>query len=162
MPSAAGQGPDFVIVSEPGTMLRAVNHVPTWLFKARLGRLFGERLAMIVHRGRTTGQPRTAIVELCEGSVAEGRLVFVAAWGSRAQWIKNLRQSTPIRIEIAGRKFDSPRCRFVDREETAAAVASYWLRYPRVSKFLAGRGLYPYPGPISDRDGAPVGIVFDL
>ena len=146
----------------PGRLLWVVNHVPTWTIRVGLGRLLGERLAMVVHRGRKTGQPRTVIVELADGSVAQRRLVFVAAYGERAQWIRNLRQAPPIRIVVAGRTYEAPRLEFLSPDQTADAVASYWRRYPHVARFLAGQGLYPSPGYAPDAPGAPVGIVFHL
>lgn len=153
----------FRIQTKPGRLLTAVNRLPSLVFRLRLGRLFGERLAKIVHRGRKSGLPRTVIVELCDGSVAGGRLVYVAAYGGNAQWVKNLRQSPPISIQVGGTTFDSPRCEFLGPEATGQAVAAYWRRYPKVAPFLAKRKLYPYPAqPLADGPDAPVGVVIHL
>jgi|SRR5581483_4616995 deazaflavin-dependent oxidoreductase (nitroreductase family) len=161
--TAAREVEPFRIQAEPGRLLAAVNRLPSLMFRLRLGRLFGERLAEIVHRGRKTGLPRTVIVELCDGSVASGRLVYVAAYGGNAQWIKNLRASAPVSIQVGGATFDSPRCEFLDPDATRQAVAAYWRRYPKVAAFLAKRKLYPYPGqPLADDPGAPVGLVIHL
>lgn len=161
--TSADRHQPFQVDVKPGRTLAAVNRVPTLIFKLRLGRLFGERLAKIEHRGRKTGLPRTVIVELCDGSVSEGRLVYVAAYGGNAQWVKNLRQSPPISIQVGGRTFQSPRCEFLDREATSRAVQAYWRRYPKVSAFLAKQGRYPYPQqPLGDGPAAPVGIAIHL
>jgi hypothetical protein len=74
------------IQHEPGRLLWAINRVPTWMFKLHLGRLFGSRFAMITHRGRKSGAHHTVITETAEGSVQSGRLVYIVAYGTRAQW----------------------------------------------------------------------------
>jgi deazaflavin-dependent oxidoreductase (nitroreductase family) len=153
----------FRIQQRPGRALAVVNRLPSLIFRLGLGRVFGERLAKIEHRGRRTGLSRTVIVELCDGSVASGRLVYVAAYGGNAQWVKNLRAAPPIGIRVGGTRYDSPRCEFLDREATGEAIRAYWRRYPRVSAFLAARGLYPYPDqPLADGPDAPVGIAIQL
>lgn len=161
--TSADQHQPFQIDVKPSRALAVFNRVPTLIFRLRLGRLFGERLAKIEHRGRKTGLPRTVIVELCDGSVASGRLVYVAAYGGNAQWVKNLRHSPPISIQVGSTRFDSPTCEFLDRDATSRAVQAYWRRYPKVSAFLAKQGLYPYPQqPLGEGPDAPIGIAINL
>jgi deazaflavin-dependent oxidoreductase (nitroreductase family) len=136
------------IQQEPGKLLWAINRVPTWIFKLRLGRLFGSRFAMITHTGRKSGKPHTVIVETAAGSVESGRLVYIVAYGSRAQWYKNLQNAPAVSIEIAGKIYDAPRHEFLGRGDTEQAIASYWEKYPRLGGFLARHGgfLLPWPG----------------
>ena len=114
------------IEREPGKLLWAINRIPTWIFKLRLGRLFGSRFAIITHRGRKSGNPHTVIVETADGSIEGGRLVYVVAYGKRAQWYKNLAATPAISIETAGRVYQAPRHEFLDLEGTEQAIASYW------------------------------------
>jgi deazaflavin-dependent oxidoreductase (nitroreductase family) len=146
----------------PGRLLAAINQVPTWVFRLHLSRLFGDRFAMITHRGRKSGQPRTVIVETADGSVAEGRLIYIVAFGSQAQWYKNLEAAPAIRIEIAGRVYPEPRHEFLGPEDTKRAIASYWARYPRLARLLARNGVFFYPGPVADHPRAPRAVAFYL
>jgi deazaflavin-dependent oxidoreductase (nitroreductase family) len=150
------------ITQEPGRLLWAINQVPTMVFRLRLSRLFGSRFAMVTHRGRNSGMPRTVIVETADGSVESRRLVYIVAYGKRAQWYKNLNAAPALRIEIAGRTFESPRHEFLDREGTEAAIASYWRRYPQLAKILARNGVFFYPEPLADHPYAPTAVVFYL
>ena len=143
-------------------MLSAINQIPTWVFKLGMGRLFGSRFAMITHRGRKSGKPRTVIVETADGSIESRRLVYIVAYGKRAQWYRNLTAAPAIRIEIAGHTFESPRHEFLDREGTEAAIASYWRRYPRLAKILARNGVFVYPGPLAAHPHAPIAVAFYL
>jgi deazaflavin-dependent oxidoreductase (nitroreductase family) len=150
------------IDQEPGRLLAAINQIPTWIFRLHLSRVFGERFAMITHRGRKSGEPRTVIVETADGSVAEGRLVYIVAFGSRAQWYKNLKAAPAISIEIAGRVYSEPRHQILSPEETERAIASYWARYPRLARLLARNGVFFYPGPVADHPQAPTAVAFYL
>jgi deazaflavin-dependent oxidoreductase (nitroreductase family) len=150
------------IEQEPGKLLWAINRIPTWIFKLRLGRLFGSRFAMITHRGRKSGRPRTVIVETADGSIESGRLVYIVAYGKRAQWYKNLQAGPAISIEIAGSVYRQPRHELLTPEGTEQAIAGYWKRYPRLARFLARHGVFFYPGPVADHPCAPTAIAFYL
>lgn len=150
------------IQQEPGRLLWLINQVPTWVFKLKLGRLFGSRFAMITHRGRKTGAHHTVIIETADGSIDSGRLVYIVAYGTRAQWYKNLKASPAVRIEIAGKVFNAPRHEFLDRAGTEQAIAGYWARYPRLAGFLARNGVFFYPGPLTDHPHAPLAVAFYL
>jgi len=150
------------IHQEPGKLLRAINLVPTWIFKLRLGRLFGSRFAMITHRGRKSGALHTVITETAEGSVDSGTLIYIVAYGTRAQWYKNLEASPAVSIEIAGKVYNAPRHEFLDRAATERAIASYWARYPRIAGLLARNGVFFYPGPLIDHPYAPTSVAVYL
>lgn len=150
------------IEQAPGQLLSAINQVPTWIFRLHLSRVFAGRFAMITHRGRKSGQARTVIVETADGSVAEGRLVYIVAFGARAQWYKNLQAAPAISIEIAGRLYPEPRHEFLGPEDTERAIASYWARYPRLARILARNGVFFYPGPVANHPHAPTAVAFYL
>ena len=150
------------IQQEPGRLLWLINRAPTWIFKLRLGRLFRSRFAMITHRGRKSGKPHTVIVETADGSVESGRLVYIVAYGKRAQWYKNLKAAPAVSIEIAGRTYREPQHEFLTREDTEQAIASYWDRYPGLARFLARHGVFFYPGPLAEHPDAPTAVAFYL
>lgn len=163
MSAFTAEGPRIThIDQEPGRLLGAVNKFPTAVFKLRLGRLFGGRFAMVTHRGRKSGRPRTVILETADGDVASGRLVYIVAFGKRAQWYKNLEAAPAISIEIAGKVYAEPRHEFLDPEGTERAIGGYWERYPRLARFLARNGVFFYPGPVADHPHAPTAIAFYL
>src|SRR5262245_48017631 len=150
------------IKQEPGRLLWAINRIPTWIFKLRLGRVFGSRFAMITHRGRKSGKPHTVIVETADGSPENGRLVYIVAYGKRAQWYKNLRAAPAVSLEIRGKVYDEPRHEFLDGEGTERAIASYWERYPRLARLLARNGVFFYPGPLAAHPDGPTAVAFYL
>src|SRR4051794_19376116 len=62
--------------------------LPIWLYRARLGFLFGRRLLMLEHVGRTSGQPRYVVLEVVDHS--PGEYTVCAGFGERTQWLRNL------------------------------------------------------------------------
>ena len=150
------------IEREPGRLLWAINLAPKLIFKLRLSRLYGSRFAMITHRGRKSGKPHTVILETADGSPKSGRLIYIVAYGKRAQWYKNLRAAPAVSLEIRGKVYEQPRHEFLDREGTERAIASYWSRYPRLARFLARNGVFFYPEPLADHPDAPTAIAFYL
>lgn len=150
------------IQQEPGRLLWAINRVPTWIFKLHLGRVFGSRFAMVTHRGRKSGAHHTVVIETAEGSVQSGRLVYIVAYGTRAQWYKNLKASPAVSIEIGGKTYHAPRHEFLDKEATEHAIASYWAKYPKLAGYLARHDVFFYPGPLADHPFAPTSVAFYL
>ena len=148
------------IHQEPGRLLAVINLMPKWILKLKLGRLFGDRFAMITHRGRKSGAHFTVIAETAEGSVDSGRVVYVVAYGTRAQWYKNLKASPAVSIEIGGKTYHAPRHEFLDQEATERAIASYWARYPRLAALLARNGVWFHPGPLVEHPFAPTSVAF--
>lgn len=63
--------------------------LPIPLFRAGFGWLFGRRLVMIEHRGRSSGQPRYVVVEVIERT--DRSIVVVSGFGTKAHWYRNLR-----------------------------------------------------------------------
>ena len=90
----AGDGDPAVVTAEgaPMTfvsdlMTRLLEHrrsarAPVWLFRARLGVVFGSRMILLEHRGRTTGARRYAVLEVV-GHPAPSRYLVVSGFGER-------------------------------------------------------------------------------
>ncbi len=47
-----------MVDTPPGKVLRLGLRLPIWLYRARLGRLLGERFLLLTHIGRKSGLPR--------------------------------------------------------------------------------------------------------
>ncbi|TPX00919.1 nitroreductase family deazaflavin-dependent oxidoreductase, partial [Schumannella luteola] len=58
---------------------------PIGLYRRGLGWIMGDRILMLEHTGRTSGEPRFVCLEIVERS-ADDRLRIVSGFGERAQW----------------------------------------------------------------------------
>jgi deazaflavin-dependent oxidoreductase (nitroreductase family) len=77
--------------------VRWVVRAPIWVFRARLGAVFGRRLVMIEHIGRSSGLRRHVVLEVVDRP-GPGSWVVVAGLGRRAQWFRNVEADPRVRV----------------------------------------------------------------
>jgi len=103
---------------------------PIWLFRARLGVLFGRRLLMLEHLGRNTGQRRFVVLEIVD-HLAATRYVVVSGFGTRAQWFRNIEANPQVRVYLASDAPVPATARRLDAAEANAALGRYARAHPR-------------------------------
>lgn len=103
---------------------------PIHLYRARLGFVFGSRLLLLEHRGRSSGLPRYVVLEVV-GHPTPTRYVVVAGFGDKAQWLQNVTADPHVRVQLGSH---APRPATASRlgpEEGAAVLAMYARDHPR-------------------------------
>jgi deazaflavin-dependent oxidoreductase (nitroreductase family) len=103
---------------------------PIWLYRARLGFLFGSRLLMLEHLGRASGRKRYVVLEVV-ARPADRTFVVVSGFGERAQWYRNVVAHPRVRIFAGGRRPVSASARVMSQAESSAALAAYAAAHPR-------------------------------
>ncbi|HJP80261.1 MAG TPA: nitroreductase family deazaflavin-dependent oxidoreductase [Pseudonocardiaceae bacterium] len=109
---------------------RRLMRTPVWLYRARLGFLFGSRILMLEHIGRTTGAKRYVVLEVV-GHPSPDVYVIASGFGDRAQWFRNLIANPRVRVSVAGRGPRVATARRLPGAEADAALADYVRRHPR-------------------------------
>ncbi len=134
---------------------------PIWLYRARLGLLFGRRLLLLQHTGRSSGRRRSVVLEVVDRP-APGTLLVASALGERAQWFRNVRQTPQVRVQLGSRGPAPAVARVLAQDEAAAAIRRYasahpraWSRLRPVVEALLERPVTP------DDPGVPV-VALDL
>lgn len=122
---------------KPRGLLRLVLRAPIWLYRARLGWLFGHRLLYLAHRGRRTGARREVVVETVRYDPAAPEVTVVAAWGGNPDWYRNLKAAPAIEVRLGTRRWPAPTHRFLDASETHRTLLAYQRAHPRAWKRLA-------------------------
>jgi deazaflavin-dependent oxidoreductase (nitroreductase family) len=103
---------------------------PIWLYRVRLGALFGSRLLMLEHVGRQSGRHRYAVLEVIDHPVAS-TYVVASGFGGRAQWFRNLEANGQARVSIGSRKpLRANACR-LDADAATASMDRYATAHPR-------------------------------
>ncbi|NEW45857.1 nitroreductase family deazaflavin-dependent oxidoreductase [Nocardia cyriacigeorgica] len=110
---------------------------PIWVFRARLGFLFGGRLMMLEHVGRKSGQVRYVVLETVDRPDAE-TVVIASGFGATSQWYRNLLAEPRCRVSVGWRYRQAAMARILDIEETAAVLAGYQVRHPKAYQELGG------------------------
>lgn len=103
---------------------------PIWLYRARLGAVFGSRLLMLEHVGRTSGRQRFVVLEVIDQPVP-GRYVVVSGFGGRAQWFLNVQAHPNVRVFLASHKPAPALAHQLDANASAAALGRYASAHPR-------------------------------
>ncbi|MFW0786552.1 nitroreductase family deazaflavin-dependent oxidoreductase [Gordonia sp. CPCC 206044] len=126
-------------MSVAAAMLRTrwLVRAPIWLFRARLGFLFGGRLLLLEHVGRTSGEPRYVVLETVERPDA-ARVIVASGFGERAQWFRNLQAEPACHVSIGfGHRMAATASR-LGEDETAVVLSRYRVAHPRAYAELSG------------------------
>jgi len=110
--------------------VRSLVRAPVWAYRARLGALFGSRLVMLEHTGRTSGRRRFVVLEVV-GHPAAGSYLVVSGFGSRAQWFRNIQAEPRVRLYTGSRRPAPARARVLTRDQARTALAAYAAARPR-------------------------------
>lgn len=130
---------------------RRLMRAPIWLYKARLGFLFGSRMLLLEHVGRKSGARRYVVLEVV-GHPAPGTYVLASAFGERAQWYRNVVAEPRVRVASGARGLSPATARRLSVAEADAVLAVYvnkhrraWGRFKSILENTLGR-------PISEHD----------
>ncbi|MEO7373795.1 MAG: nitroreductase family deazaflavin-dependent oxidoreductase [Terrimesophilobacter sp.] len=125
-------------VAEAGAGLVRVRwlvRAPIWLYRARLGFLFGERLLMLEHTGRKSGLLRLAVLEIV-ARPAPDRYIVASAFGTRAQWFRNVRANPQVRLYLGSHRPRAAMARVLTSDQSSTALAEYAATHPRAWQML--------------------------
>jgi deazaflavin-dependent oxidoreductase (nitroreductase family) len=109
---------------------RALMRAPIWLYRARLGFLFGSRTLLLEHIGRKTRARRYVVLEVV-GHPAPDTYIIASGFGERAHWFRNLMANPHVRVSVAGHGPRAATARRLPSDEADAALAEYATRHPR-------------------------------
>jgi deazaflavin-dependent oxidoreductase (nitroreductase family) len=103
---------------------------PIWIFRCRLGFVFGGRFLLLEHTGRRTGQHRYVVLEVVDRR-PPGSLFVVSGLGRRSAWFRNILASPRVRVQTG---LGPPRPAEAHELEPASAretLARYAADHPR-------------------------------
>jgi len=146
-------------VRRPQGFLLHVVRAPLWLFHENLGVLLGKRFLYLAHQGRLSGLRRETVLEVVRLDHETGEVIVVAAWGNRADWVRNLRAGRALEIRIGHLRFDEPEHRFLTTEECRSVLVSSQEAHPFAWRLLTSLAGLP-PDPKNDDLGAIRAVAF--
>ncbi|WP_109211033.1 MULTISPECIES: nitroreductase family deazaflavin-dependent oxidoreductase [Microbacterium] len=146
-PSQAAHGPGFADrLTARLLQTRWLMRMPIPLYRAGLGWLLGERLVMIEHVGRVSGEPRYVVVEVVE---RERNVLRVASgFGTRSQWYRNLRAHPIAHLSTGRARRVRAAARLLDRAESEAVLDRYAVVHPDAWKHLSSAMEYAAGGDV--------------
>ncbi|MEV5653020.1 nitroreductase family deazaflavin-dependent oxidoreductase [Nocardia sp. NPDC052254] len=114
---------------------RAVVRAPIGLYRAGLGFLFGRRMLMLEHIGRTSGARRYVVLEVVDRP-APGEFVIVSGFGTRAQWYRNIEAEPAVRVWVGLRRAVPAAAVAMDAAASGVALEQYRRTHPRAWRNL--------------------------
>ena len=118
---------------KPSGFFRLFLHAPVWVFRARLGFVFGSRIVMLEHTGRRTGKVRRTPLEVVWR--AEDSYVLCSGTGAHADWFRNIRTNPATGLWV-GRQRHSVEQRFLEDSEAATTFTKYESAHPKAAARL--------------------------
>ncbi|MGE5139028.1 MAG: nitroreductase family deazaflavin-dependent oxidoreductase [Rudaea sp.] len=116
--------------SRPGRWLRLAFKLPVYLYRLRLGWLFGHQALLLTHRGRKSGRIYRTVLGTVRYDPQTRGCIVVSGYGPHADWYRNIQAQPALEVEI-GRERYVPRQRFLPDDETVAELLAYERRQPR-------------------------------
>jgi deazaflavin-dependent oxidoreductase (nitroreductase family) len=108
---------------------------PIGLYKAGLGSLFGQRMLMLEHIGRTSGTRRYVVLEVFGHPSTDSYLV-VSGFGDKSQWYRNLQSNPSARIWMRGRRAVPVQAERLSDHAADVALDDYVERHPKAWRKL--------------------------
>lgn len=120
-------------MGKPTGALKHVLRAPAWVFRARLGFIFGRRIVMLEHIGRRSGKLRRTPLEVVQRD--GDAYVLCSGTGPDADWWRNIKAQPASALWVG-----SKRCRvdqrFLDGTEAATVLAGYEHAHPKAAQRL--------------------------
>ncbi len=123
--------------SLPVRLTRFFVRLPIWLYRLRLGWLLGGRFLLLSHTGRKTSLPRRTVLEVVHHDTDSATYFVAAAWGAKAQWLRNIQARPRIEVTVGRRRFGAI-ARVVSPEEAERVLETY-ARQHRIAMRALGR-----------------------
>ncbi|GAB3722167.1 nitroreductase family deazaflavin-dependent oxidoreductase [Nocardiopsis oceani] len=118
---------------------RALFRAPIWLYRLGLGGVLGSRFVLLTHQGRSTGEPRQAVLEVLGGNHTTGTVLVASGFGDRSQWFRNIVRQPRVLFQVGNRRRRGTAVP-LSPEESGRVLAHYAQKYPAAANTLM-RGL---------------------
>lgn len=102
---------------------------PIWLFRCRLGAVFGGRLLLLAHIGRASGRRRYAVLEVVDHPTPD-RWVVASAFGERAHWYRNVTRDPRVVVFAGNHTPVKAVAARLDADQADATLRGYAERHP--------------------------------
>lgn len=147
----------FSFREKPSGLFKWILKVPGWLFRARLGFLFGDRFLLITHVGRVSGKTYHTPLEVVVHDTETGEYIVCSGTGPRAHWYRNISATPVTSVQVRNRVWP-PEQRMLTDEEAGARFAEYERAHPKTAARLLDSMGQSYDGTDEDRVRMMAGI----
>ena len=126
---------EFNFKQKPSGIFKHFLHAPTWLYRAHLGFVFGNRFLMIEHSGRKSGNRYRTVLEVAGRQPEKNEWIVTSGTGPNADWYRNLKVHGVDAVWIGATRHQAT-VRFLDAPEAAHVMAIYEADHPKAADKL--------------------------
>ena len=123
---------DFNFKQKPSGIFKHFLHAPTWLYRAHIGFVFGNRFLMIEHSGRKSGNRYRTVLEVAGRYPEDNDWIVTSGTGPQADWYRNLQSHGVEGVWIGSKRYRAS-VRFLEAPEAAGVMATYEADHPRTA-----------------------------
>ena len=123
---------EFNFKQKPSGIFKHFLHAPTWLYRAHLGFVFGNRFLMIEHAGRKSGNRYRTVLEVAGRYPEKDEWIVTSGTGPRADWYRNLKAHGVEAVWIGSTRHQAT-VRFLEAPEAAQVMAIYEADHPKAA-----------------------------
>lgn len=109
---------------------RRLVRAPIWLYRMRAGALFGSRILMLEHIGRTSGARRYVVLEVV-GRPSPDTIVVASGFGAKAQWFRNVVANPQVRVWLGSHSPAPAVAHVLDQQSVDQVLADYRTEHPK-------------------------------
>lgn len=141
---------DFNFKQKPSGLFKWFLHTPTWLYRAHLGFVMGNRFLMLEHRGRTSDRLYRTVLELAGRYPEKSEWIVTSGTGARADWYRNLAAGKLEAVWLGSKRHEAS-VRFLDAEEAGDVFHEYETAHPKAAAKLMDSMGVAYDGTVEGR-----------
>ena len=108
---------------------------PKWLYRAKLGFIFGQRFLLLEHTGRKSGTLHQTPLEVVSHNSETDEYVVSSGRGVNADWYRNIQANPAVAIWIGSSRYPTAQ-RFLPTEEAVDVMKDYERKHPRTAAKL--------------------------
>lgn len=125
-----------MLEKRPSGLLRFFFKVPLFMHKLGFGgweRLIGAQWMLLTTTGRKTGKRRETLVDVMDYDKATDIYYIEAAYGSYADWFKNIQTTPRFEAQVGRRKF-SAHAEILTEGDTGEMLVQFFRRKPAYTR----------------------------
>lgn len=131
-PDESAPNPD---ARRPSRRLKVLFDLPSWIYRRGWGWMLGSRVLAVTHKGRNSGREFQTVLETLSFDEETGESVVASAYGSGADWYRNIRTEPAMRI-TTGHLDYQPRQRFLTDGEAHEAAHRFCSEHPLEARLI--------------------------
>jgi len=123
---------------KPSGMAKWFYQSPKWLYRARLGFVFGSRFLLLEHKGRKSGTVYQTPLEVAYYDDERDEYVVTSGTGTKADWYRNTQADPSVVIWVGSKRYPAE-ARFLTTEQAVEVMKGYEERHPKTAEKLESK-----------------------